>query len=128
VQHNEIEHLEKSMGRLEGLHREIGALARKSPNDALNTFKLTIVNASLADAHQVLGSKYKPVVGFDAFDLDDLPSNSDVTLILAQYLEELERKRADNIYEDVDGWYYRRTDGKQALIRTGPPRKIGQRK
>ena len=37
---SEIESLEKLIGQLQGLHSEISLLAKKSPNDAVNSFKL----------------------------------------------------------------------------------------
>ena len=58
---DEIEIFEKTIGRMEGLHKEISALARKSPNDVLNKFKLKFVNAALAEALIVLGQKYSPL-------------------------------------------------------------------
>jgi hypothetical protein len=126
---DEIEIFEKTIGRMEGLHKEISALARKSPNDALNKFKLKFVNAALAEALIVLGQKYSPLEGFTQFDEDDLPSNSDVTFIISHYLEEIERKRADNISSTYGGWCYTSTkDSKDGQIRTAPPKKIEQRK
>lgn len=116
----EIENLEKTIGQLEGLHTEIGALARKSPNDALNKFKLGFVNTVLARANEVLGEAYQPFLDFSQFDGDDVPSNSDVTLILAQYLEEMERKRADNIKMAGGRWVY----ADQQEIKTSAPKKI----
>ena len=82
---------------MDGLHKEITALARKSPNDGVNKFKLKFINAVLIEANDVLGDDYKPLREFVSFDVDELPSNSDVTFILGQYIEEMERKRADNI-------------------------------
>ena len=59
------------MGQLEGLHREISALARKSPNDGLNKFKLKFVNSALANASEFLGNDYKPMDGFEQFDAEE---------------------------------------------------------
>jgi hypothetical protein len=123
----DVAKLEKIMGQLEGLHGEISALARKSPNDGLNKFKLKFVNSVVADANEFLGKKYKPLDGFDQFDSDDLPTNSDVTFILTSYLEEIERMRADNIKWDVDGWQYVLSDSRE-MIQTAPPRKIKEKK
>ena len=39
----EVEVLEKLIGQLKGLHAEISQLARKSPNDGLNPFKLKLI-------------------------------------------------------------------------------------
>lgn len=121
-----IEALEKISGQIEGLHREVTALARKSPNDAVNKFKLKFLNGALNDANVVLGDAYKPVEGFVHFVDDDLPSNSDVTFILAQYLEELERLRADNIKLEGGRWVYNMPGSER--IRTAPPKKISEKK
>ena len=72
---------------MEGLHKEITALTRKSPNDAVNEFKLRFINSVIAEANLLLGDKYKPLQGFEQFNSDDLPSNSDVTFIIWQYIE-----------------------------------------
>lgn len=119
----DIENLEKVTGQLEGLHREISLLAKKSAIDGLNTFKLKLLNAALAAANGILAVAYKPIDGFDQFELDDVPSNSDATIVLTAYLEELERYRADNIVQSSPrSWKYDSTDGKN--IRTAPPKKI----
>lgn len=127
MKRSEIEKLEKTIGRMEGLHAEIIALAKKSPNDGVNKFKLGFVNKAIEEALQVLGSKYRPFDEFEKFDADELPTNSDVTFILTQFLEELERKRADNI-KILAGtrWVYNVED-EGPEIRTGPPKKIGKK-
>ena len=128
MKHADVEILEKIMGQIEGLHREISALAKKSPNDGLNSFKLKFVNLALANANRLLGNNYKPMDGFEQFDADELPTNSDVTLILASYLEEIERMRADNIKESFDNdWMYVLSDSADK-IRTAPPKKIKEKK
>ncbi len=114
---------------MEGLHKEISSLAKKSPNDALNKFKLKFVNSVLSEANQILGENYKPLAEFEQFDFDDVPSNSDVTFIIGQYIEELERKRADNIKREMGNglWVYVLI-GSQEKIRTAPPKKINEKK
>jgi len=123
---NEVQILEKIMGQLEGLHKEVGALARKSPNDSLNKFKLKFINKTLTSANDFLGASYKPLDGFDVFDEDDLPSNSDITFVVSAYLEEIERKRADNIINKY-GWKYVLSDSEDQ-IPTAPPKKIKEKK
>lgn len=127
MKHADVEKLEKIMGQLEGLHREISTLAKKSLNDALNEFKLKFVNSALAKANEFLGDKYKPLDGFEQFDADELPTNSDVTFILASYLEEIERMRADNIKVEFGSWIYDLSD-KGEEINTAPPKKIKEKK
>jgi len=102
----DIEQLEKVTGKIEGLHREITLLAKKSSSDGLNSFKLRLVNGALAAANEILGDEHQPVEGFTQFDADDVPSNSDVTVVLAVYLEELERYRSDLLtFSSGIHWY-----------------------
>lgn len=116
------------MGSLEGLHREISALAKKSPNDGLNQFKLKFLNSVLADANDLLGNSYKPLDGFEQFNSDDVPTNSDATFVLTCYLEEIERMRADNITRlSIGHWKYNLSDSED-IIRTAPPKKIKEKK
>ncbi|AUQ63189.1 hypothetical protein [Phaeobacter inhibens] len=116
----DIENLEKLIGQLKALHTEISVLSKKSPSDAVNTFKLKLINKSLAFGNEVLGASYKPFDDFEAFDSDDMPSNSDVTMVLAQYLEEAERYRSDNVTMS-SGWYYYKLNGERSAIRSAPP-------
>lgn len=116
----DIENLEKLIGQLKALHTEISVLSKKSPSDAVNTFKLKLINKSLAFGNEVLGASYKPFDDFEAFDSDDMPSNSDVTMVLAQYLEEAERYRSDNVTMS-SGWYYYKLNGEKSSIRSAPP-------
>lgn len=123
----EVEKLEKIIGQLQGAHAEISILAKKAPADSLNAFKLTLINNVIRVANEVLGAKYKPFDQFHQFEADDLPSNSDVTMILAQYMEEAERYRSDNVVADTyDSWVYLVNGGK-SRIQAGPPRKIGKK-
>lgn len=122
----DVERLEKLVGQLQGLYAEIGALAKKSPNDAVNPFKLKLINRVLAMGNDVLGDKYKPFEEFDQFDSDDAPSTSDVTMVISQYMEEAERFRSDNVVSGFGGWYYV-INGEESQIRSGPPTKIGRK-
>ena len=127
----EINLFEKTQSQLEGLLSEITVLAKKSPNDGVNKFKLKFINEILNSGNQILGKTYKPLDSFAQFDEDDLPTNSDVTFILSQYLNCLEKMRADNIVRksDYDGnkhvyeWFWV-VDGSISKIKTSPPKKI----
>ena len=129
---DEVNDFEKIQTQLDSLHSEISILSKKSQNDALNKFKMKFVNQAIAKANTMLGEKYKPFPDFIQFEDDDLPTNSDVTMILGQYLNCLEKLRADNISreQEYDGnryfyeWYWR-VDGKKSKIKTKAPEKIG---
>ncbi len=93
----DIDTLEKTMGQLQAVHREISILSKKSPNDAVNVLKLRMINSIIVVANGLLGDSYKPLAGFEEFDEDDMPSTSDVVFVVAQYLEEIGRFRSDHI-------------------------------
>lgn len=116
----EIDNFEKIFSQIEGLHQEISTLSKKSPSDALNAFKLKMINKILISANVILGDKYKPFDDFESFELDDLPTNSDVTLILSQYYECMENMRSDNINK----YGYWLIKGQKTDFQTAPPRKI----
>ena len=116
-----IDALEKLIGQLKAFHSEISQLAKKSPNDGLSKFKINLVNATIELAESTLGEKYKPFEGFVGFDVDDLPSNSDVTIVLAQYLEEAERYRSDNVAPSMGGRYVYIINGEKSSRYSAPP-------
>jgi hypothetical protein len=123
---SDVENLEKLIGQLKGLHTEITALVKKSPNDGVNPFKLKLINKAIEFANQVLGKKYRPFADFERFDPDDVPSTSDVTMVLAQYMEEAERYRSDNVTYSDYNWVYV-VGGKVSNIPSAPPSKVGEK-
>lgn len=123
MEEDEIFKFEKIQGQIEGIYKEIGLLSKKSPNDAVNKFKLKFINQMLEEANSLLSGDYKPLEGFDTFDEDELPTNSDVTMIFEQYLNCLEKLRSDNIVLDFSTWYWL-IDGEQSEIKTFAPKKL----
>ncbi len=119
---------EKMHVQMQSLHTEIGTLSKKSPNDAVNKFKLKLINSLLQSGNELLKGEYKPLAGFDQFDEDDIPTNSDVTVVLAQYLNCLEKLRADNIRQTMIGspWYWI-VDGEKSDMQTAPPSKLKEK-
>ena len=103
---DDIERLEKTIGQLGAIHREISLLSKKSPVDAVNSFKLKMINKIIALANHVLGEDYKPIDGFEEFDDDDAPSTSDVVFVIAQYMKEAERLRDNHIMKRHGRWVY----------------------
>src|SRR5579872_3391292 len=102
----DVRTLEKLIGQLNGLHAELSLLAKKSPNDGINLFKMKLVNKVLGGANELLTGDYRPFDDFTEFTDDALPTNSDVTLILAQYMEQIERFRSDNVAFGQYKWWY----------------------
>ena len=124
----DIDIFEKLMAQLSGLYQEMSALAKKSPNDAINTFKLQFVNGCLAKCNEFLGQRNRPFSEFEVFSSEDMPSNSDVTFILSQYIACADKLRADNIYQRYDGWYWNiegaDPEDEKGRIKTPPPKKL----
>lgn len=123
MKQEQVDLFEKVHTQLEGLHTEISALSKKSQNDALNKFKLKFVNQILCDANIVLGEKYKPFSDFDNFDDDEMPTTSDVAMMLSQYLNCFEKLRTDNVTIYGGNWYWL-INGQKSEIRTFRPSKI----
>jgi hypothetical protein len=125
----DVDTFEKLQAQLEGLHAEISALSKKSQNDALNKFKLKFVNQIISGANELLSEKYKPFKDFELFDENDMSTNSDVAMMLTQYLNCLEKLRADNIKMEDQyprNWYWI-VEGKISNIRTVTPKIIKEK-
>ena len=60
-------------------------LSKKKPDGPLNKFKLQRVNQLLELANTYFESNDRPFQDFTIFSDDQLPTNSDVRMILSQY-------------------------------------------
>jgi hypothetical protein len=123
---NEINTFEKVQAQLEGLHTEISTLSKKSQNDALNKFKLKFVNQILLQANNVLGKKYKPFSDFNIFEEEEMPTTSDVAMMLTQYLSCFEKLRTDNVGYYLGSWFWF-VDGQKTNLETVMPKKIKEK-
>ncbi|MCK9436890.1 MAG: hypothetical protein PHY68_10940 [Proteiniphilum sp.] len=119
----EVNQFEKTQSQLNGLHIEIGLLSKKNPNDAVNKFKLKFINKTIEESNELLGEEYKPYQEFEKFEEEDMPTTSDVTMMLEQYLNCLEKLRSDNL-EYGTGSYYWVIDGEISDIKTANPFKF----
>lgn len=127
-----VDIFEKLSGQLISVYEEVSLLSKKSPNDAVNKFKLNFVNKLISESNEYLSSKYKPFEDFNCFNEDDVPQNSDVVFILSQYLQCFEKLRSDNVIIQHGAWYWRvegggdeKTDENgMVLIRTVKPKKL----
>ncbi|RKE80589.1 hypothetical protein [Chryseobacterium sp. AG363] len=128
----EIDSFEKVQIQLEGMYEEISILSKKSQTEALSLFKLKFINHILNDSNSVLGVRYKPFNDFEIFDENNIPTNSDAVMILAQYLNCFEKMRVDNITsiktfdgnKSVYNWYWVQKNGIVGNIKTTEPKKI----
>ena len=119
TKNEDVQEFEKLEQQLHSFLAEITELSKKRPNDALNKFKLKFINATLSKLNDLLKDD-RPFADFKQFDIDDLPSNSDVVVILSQYTAAVHRFRLDNTTDDGDQstWIVR---GKDTDIVAGDP-------
>ena len=119
----DVEILEKTIGQLDTIYIEISLLSKKSPNDAVNTFKLKLINSVLQVANTILGDGYKPFDEFEQFNKDDVPSTSDIVFVIAQYKKEINRFREDNIaFNHNHEWFYI-LNGNLSAVSTDPKKR-----
>lgn len=118
-----IEEFEKTLSQIEALHDEISIISKKAPNDLLNKYKVGLVNTIISQANKLLRSELLPFSDFKAFDVDELPSNSDVVIMLKQYIACLEKERENNIIRESFYWYWT-INGSMTSIKTYPPKKL----
>lgn len=97
---------EKTEAQLEGFFEEVGNLSKKKPDDAVNKFKLGFINQMLESANRLLGTEYRPFPDFEKFDVDAVPTTSDVVTMLSQYLRAMDKFRKDHTYRIHNGWYW----------------------
>ncbi len=91
----DVELYNRVFTQISGLYKEIGLLSKKSPNDAVNAFKLRFINKNLEDSNYLLGDD-KPYKDFDYFGEDTFPTTSDVVMMLDQYISALRRLKTCN--------------------------------
>jgi hypothetical protein len=92
---------EKLEQQLHSFLDEMSALSTKKPDGPVNKFKLNFINATLASLNKLIAD-YRPFPDFEQFDVDTLPTNSDVVVILSQYAGAVLRFRTDNTEYDSD--------------------------
>lgn len=124
MKREDVDVFEKLIVQLDGLYQELSILAKKIPNGAVNKFKLSLVNDILRQSNLLFGEKYRPFVEFEVFSDEELPSNSDVTFIISQYIECAEKFRADHVRrEGALGWTWQ-IDDDGPIINTSMPKKL----
>ncbi len=110
---------EKLEQQLHSFLEEMSELSRKKPDSPVNKFKLKFVNGALEKLNRLLGDD-RPFQEFQLFDVDELPSNSDVVVILAQYAASVHRFRTDHsAYKDYKWWWV--VNGKTSNLQTDEP-------
>jgi hypothetical protein len=102
------------------MYKEISDMSKKKPDNPVNKFKLKLINQIVTNANKILGETYKPFDDFELFDEDDLPTNSDITVMLSQYQNAMEKFRCNNINENSHDWFWV-IEGKGPGIKTSYP-------
>lgn len=97
---------DKTEEQLISMHVEIGLLSKKKPDSPINKFKLKLINTLINKANNLLGKEYLPFGEFNGFDEDDLPTASDVVLMLSQYLKSISKLRFDHTIWDSGSYYW----------------------
>ncbi len=97
---------DKTEEQLICMHIEIGLLSKKKPDSPINKFKSKLINALIDKANDLLSKEYLPFDEFDGFDEDDLPTASDVVLMLSQYLKSISMFRFDHTIWDSGTCYW----------------------
>ena len=117
----QVDEFEQANAQLEGLYTEIDKLSKKKPDDAVNKFKIKFINSVLLLANNVLGDEEKPFKDFSQFDEAEMPTNSDVAMIVAQYINCMEKYRIGHIVQSYTKWYWLIT-GEDKSRRTSAPK------
>lgn len=87
-----------------GAYNEFQELSKKKPESPLNTYKVKMINRVLEPIKELL--KNEDVSEYlDVLDIDDIPTNSDVILILSHYIKALEMFNEKYYRNSVKGMY-----------------------
>ena len=118
---SDVERFLRLRTQMSDLLGKMTALSGKNPDLVINKFKLSMINEQLAIANEILGSDGKPIKGFEVFDESSLATNSDVVVVLSQYLACLEiwRSAHVSVNEDENEWYWDTSDRDD--LKASPP-------
>jgi hypothetical protein len=101
----EVEDFRKMAAQLDALHQEATAASKKHPDKPVSKFKVELANAVLETAKRVLGTS-APTLNFERFDADELPTNSDLSFVVSQFVECAEKVKIQNIKLYIGVWYW----------------------
>lgn len=115
-----IEKFEKLHIQIKDIYNELSLLSKKSPDSPINKFKLKFINQLIGEANLFLCERYKPFDDFEKFEEDDIPFNSDVVMIVSQYIKCLEKFKYDNIKALSGSWYWSLDDSNDEIKTSRP--------
>lgn len=120
MEKNKVEKFEKLHIQIKDMYNELSLLSKKSPDGAINKFKLKFINQLIEESNLFLGEQYKPFEDFVKFEAEELPFNSDVVLIVSQYIKCLERFKYENVRPKSGIWYWDLSDTKEEVKTSRP--------
>ena len=120
MEKKDVERFEKLHIQIKDMYSELSILSKKSPDGAINKFKLNFINQLIEEANQLLGKRYMPFSDFQRFQEDDMPFNSDVVLIISQYIKWLEKLKYDNVKRFSGNWYWNLSDTDEEVKTSHP--------
>jgi hypothetical protein len=83
------------MPLLQSMFAEFKELSKKKPDGAVNKSKIKVINRLLTKCREVLQSELS-IDYLDLLEEDDLPQNSDVVLMLSQYVAAMKKFHDDH--------------------------------
>lgn len=106
------------------IHDEMHILYTTKQDDVLNIFKFRVINKLIISAREILVTE--PVLEYlEQLDEQVLPQNSDVIIILCQYIEALDQYKAkNNVYSSQSGSWQWETQENSDLLKIGSPKII----
>lgn len=112
-----VHEYERLTSQLKAFYDEISLLSKKSPDGAMNKFKLKFINDVLKKATELLG-EHRPFAEFEVFDEADVPTTSDVGVMLSQYLNGMDRFQKGHTYQSSMNykWYWRLAGDKSMRV------------
>lgn len=118
VTREQVEAYQQVVTQLKSLSEEMAVLSKKSPDAPLNKFKVSIVNERLDAASKLLTGMHKPFKDFERLDDAQLPTVSDVAVVLSQFLTSLEGWRSANVVKNgVADWVWNTAKGEYQASR-----------
>lgn len=115
----DVQDFERLEQQLHSMLTEMSELSKKRANDGLNKFKLKLVNVLLEGVNEFLGAQ-RPFKEFETFDENDIPTNSDVVVMLSQYAAAVFQYRVENTELRGIKWYWP-LPGKEGAVETSSP-------
>lgn len=88
---------------LDSMRDEFKELSKKRPEGALSKPKIRVVNRLLTTCREVLQDE-ESLKFLDLLDVDEMPQNSDVILMLSQYVAAMDGFRGSH-YDAISGWF-----------------------